>query len=631
MDLHTASQRLAQPFAFGPDAHRAQLPIAAHGLIGDGCSCALVRPDGVIDWLCLPRFDSPSVFAALLDPVRGGMSCIRPDGLGFEALQQYEPDTNVLETLFRVPGRAVVRLTDYMPWQNDPRSAIGEIHRRIECLEGELPLVACFDPRFDYGRDLPVLERHAHGVLAVGAARERLACVLSRVGDWQDAPDGGLQARFSMRAGERRWMVLSWNAPRPEPIAAYRPFEQLRVTRMAWRDWSHRIEYAGPWRHHVVRSALCLKLLVYGPTGAMVAAPTTSLPEWLGGTRNWDYRFTWTRDTAMSIRAMNLLGYRSEARDFFHFVRDNMHSRDGLKVMYAIDGAPVPHEQHLPELSGHAGSGPVRIGNGARDQLQLDTVGALLDAAFVYERFGGSLTLRVWRRIRELVHLIGDSWRRADDGIWEPRGVRKHNVHSKVMSWLAFRRGAQLACLFADDDARQRWLDTATLIQREVGKRGLDSRQRHFVSAYGGADADAALLLLPIHHFVSADDPRTTRTVEWIRSELGDGPFLHRYRCDDGVGGAEGAFLLCGFWLAEVLAMAGRLDEAQQVFATHVGASNHLGLLAEEYDPTSKAQLGNFPQAFSHLGVINAAHRIHAELRLRDEDTRTEAMMELPE
>ena len=537
----------------------------------------------------------------------------------FESLQRYDPDTNVLETLFRIEGRGTIRLTDYMPWTDDPRSATHEVHRRVQCVEGEAVVKVVFDPRFDYGRVDARFEIAGRSVSAKTASGDRLVAVLGGVGQWEPRPEGGVQAVFPMKAGERGWVVISWNASKSDSILAYRPFEALRNTRRRWRHWVQQLRYDGPWGHHVIRSALLLKLLMYAPTGAMVAAPTTSLPEWIGGVRNWDYRYTWTRDTAMAVRAANLLGCNREAREFFHFVRDTLERDRELHVMYAVDGGRVPDEQTLDNFAGYRGSRPVRIGNGARDQLQLDTAGALMDAAYVYERGGGLLTARGWRRIREVVDNVAARWAEPDHGIWEPRAGKRHNVHSKLMSWLALRRGAQLAPLFGEQAVQARWQQAADELHAEICVRGLDRTGKRFVAAYDHEHPDASLLMLPIHGFLPPSDDRVLRTVEWIRAELGEGPYLYRYRADDGVGGDEGAFVLCGFWLAEVLAMAGQIDEAQRVFVAHAEASNHLGLLSEEIEPSTGRLLGNFPQAFSHLGLINAAARIDLALRLRDE------------
>lgn len=619
MDLYSTAKHAARPFVFREGERASDLPIGAHGIIGDGFSAALVRVDGAIDWLCMPRFDSPSLFAAILDPGRGGITAITPARRPFESLQRYDPDTNVLETLFTVPGQGVCRLTDSMPWVDDPRASIHEVHRRIECLEGSLELDVVFDPRFSYGADPASIEIGEHGVLAQGKNGERVVSVVGRGNTWSRREAGGVQARVKLRTGQRVWNVISWDASDPEPPAAYRPWDLLRATRHRWREWSSGLEYDGPWRHHVLRSALTMKLLTYAPTGAMVAAPTTSLPEWIGGSRNWDYRYAWARDAALAVRANNLIGFRSEARDFFHFLRDTVDPEVGLKVMYGIDGSRVPDEAVLAHLGGYLGSGPVRVGNGARDQIQLDSAGALVDAAHLYEHFGGTLTVRAWRILRAVIDALQSAWRQPDHGIWEPRAGVRHNVHSKLMIWLALDRGAGIARGFGAAGRHDVWNACADQIHADILKRGISSDGKHFVSVYDGDSADATLLLLAAHAFLPGDDPRLSDTVDFVRRELGAGPFLHRYREHDGLDGDEGAFVLCGFWLAEVLALIGRLDDALEIFSAHVDASNHLGLLAEEIDPTDGGLLGNFPQAFSHLGLINAALRLDAALRIRDE------------
>ncbi len=621
MDIFSAAARLRDPFQLGGPELDPGLPISAHGLIGDGFSAALVRVDGAIDWLCWPDFDSPSVFGALLDPERGGLTQIRPSAPRFESLQQYDPETNVLETLFRVPDQGLVRLTDYMPWSDDPRASIHEVHRRIDCREGAVEFEAIFDPRFSYGAERAELAFGEHGVVARSGGGETLVAVIGNGAHWEPRPEGGGRARFRLRSGERCWMVLSWGGTHAEPIAAYRPFEHLRTTRHFWREWARRLEYDGPWRHHVLRAALVLKLLIYARTGAMVAAPTTSLPEWIGGQRNWDYRYTWTRDTAMAIRAANLIGYSQEAREFFHFVRDTLDTGRPLRAIYQIHGGAVPQETVLEHVRGYRGSVPVRIGNEAKDQLQLDTVGSLLDAAYLHEHFKGTLTLRTWRHLRKIVADVATHWREPDHGIWEFRGPRRHNVHSKLMSWLALDRGRRLETLFGGvgNGNAASWEREARIVRKEIESSGLDPGGTHFASAYGGDAVDATLLLLPVHGFLDVHDPRVEKTIARVRSELGSGPYLYRYHAGDGLDGQEGAFLLCGFWLAETLALAGKLEEAQEVFFAHVEASNHVGLLSEEIDPSSGDLLGNFPQAFSHLGLINAAWRIDQGLRLRDE------------
>lgn len=620
MDLYTAAERLSRRF---PSPLAGSAPsIGEHALIGDCASCALVAVDGSIDWLCLPRFDSPSVFAAILDPERGGLCRVAPTG-AFESQQAYDESTNVVQTLFRTADGAV-QLTDFMPYSGDDEHfSVHELHRLVEVREGSVELELVFDPRFDYGRGETRVSVAEDGALAEGPTGQRLALAVSRGLRLAPREAGGVSGRVRLRAGQRVWVILSWRQNRPEPVAAYRPFEQLRRTRRFWRRWAAQLSYDGPWRHDVLRSALTLKLLQYAPSGAMVAAPTTSLPEWIGGTRNWDYRFSWTRDSAMAIRAMNLIGFGAEALRFFHFVRACVDVRRQLDIMVAIDGNDVPPERELAHLCGHAGSGPVRIGNAAADQRQHDILGPLLDAALLHENTGGMASLRLWREVRHLIDSAVATIDEPDHGIWEPRAEPDHHVHSKLMTWVALDRGLRLAPLFGGDREQTTWLASLGRLRRDIEQHGYDEQLGTFVGTYGGRDVDATLLLLPIYGFLDGADPRALRTVDRVRNELGAGRYLYRYKADDGIAGDEGAFLLCGFWLAEALALAGRVDEALEVFGAHAGAANHVGLLAEEVDPADGSPLGNFPQAFSHLGLIQAAARLDLALRQRDEGLAT--------
>jgi alpha,alpha-trehalase len=615
VDLYTASNRISTAFTIDGSP----LDTSRYGVIGDGNSVALVGVNGSVDWLCFPRFDSPSVFAKLLDAERGGCFRIAPSRRGYESRQAYDNDTNVLQTLFRRDGDGTLVVTDFMPWNGDARSSFHELHRLIEVREGSMELEILFDPRFDYARGETRVHIADEGVMAEGASGERLALSMSGGARFELRPEGGARGHLALRSGQRLWCVVSWRAKRPEKIAAYRPFDQMRATRSFWRRWAAHMNYDGPWRHDVLRSALVLKLLQYAPTGAMVAAPTMGLPASPTGDRNWDYRYSWTRDSAMAIRAMNLIGYPREAQGFFHFVRDTVQARDTLDILVSIDGSDVPEEAVLGHLAGYHGRRPVRVGNAASAQTQHDIIGPLLDAAALHEKSGGMLGLRLWREIRGLVNAAIDQASMPDHGIWEPRAEPRHHVHSKLMTWVALDRALHLAPLFGGDRYEHTWREARERLRGEILERGFDARSGSFVSVDGGSEVDATLLLLSIYDFLPPSDPRIERTVARVTQELGDGKFLRRYRSPDGVDGDEGAFVLCGFWLAEALALAGRLDEALDAFNNHLSAANHLGLLAEEVDIGSGAPLGNYPQAFSHLGLIQAAARLDRALRLRDE------------
>ncbi|MBW2315343.1 MAG: glycoside hydrolase family 15 protein [Deltaproteobacteria bacterium] len=616
MDLYTQAARLGRPFRVGGAA----TPLGQHALVGDGATAALVGVDGSLDWLCFPRFDSPSVFAAILDPDRGGRFQVAPAARPFESLQAYDSQTNVLQTLFTVPDQGVACLTDFMPWVEDPRFSVHEVHRLLEVHEGSLQLEVIFDPRFDYGRGETRVEPAEHGAVAIGPNGERCTLALGSGVRVEPRSEGGVVAHLHLRQGERTWAILSWGGVQPEPVLAYRPYDHMRTTRRFWRNWASKLRYDGPWRHDVQRSALTLKLLQYAPSGAVVAAPTTSLPESpQDGTRNWDYRYSWVRDSAMAIRAMNLIGYPEEARGFFHFVRETIDRRGQLDLMVTIEGGEVPDEMLLPGLAGHAGRGPVRIGNAARDQRQNDITGLLLDAIALHERQGGAVDLGLWRQIRVLVNLALEWSAEPDHGIWEPRAAPQHHTHSKLMAWVALDRAVQMAPLFGETSQTRLWREKRDALHAEIMERAWNEKIGSFASVYGGADVDSTLLLFPTYGFLDASDPHVKSTRERVVKELGEGRFLRRYRSDDGIGTQEGAFVLCGFWLAEALALAGQLDEALQVFTDHQTATNHVGLLSEEVDPATGQPLGNFPQAFSHLGLIQAAARLDLALRLRDE------------
>jgi len=615
VDIYTASRRVAESF----EINGCPLDIGEYGVVGDGFSCALVGVDGSIDWLCFPSFDSPSVFAAIVDRERGGFFQISPEAERYESLQAYDDSTNVLQTLFRRSGEGVVCLTDFMPWSDDPRSSIHELHRLLEARDGSMEMVVVFDPRFDYGRGETRVDLADEGVMASGPNGERLSVSIGGGVRFEKRAEGGAVARFTLSKEQRLWTILSWKSKRAESTATYRPYDHLRSTRRFWRKWAAQMTYDGPWRHDVMRSALTLKILQYAPTGAVVAAPTTSLPVAPGGHRNWDYRYSWTRDSAMAIRVMNLIGYSEEALGFFQFVRDTVEEHNNLDLMVTVHGDRVSEEVTLEHLAGHRGIRPVRLGNAAHHQTQHDIVGPLLDAASLYEKSGGTLGLAFWRQIRALVSRAMKTTDEPDNGIWEKRAQLRHHVHSKLMTWVALDRALHLASLFGGDRAELEWRQARDRLMADILDRGYDKTVGTFVGEYGGTEVDATLLLIPIHGFLPPTDARVERTLKRVVRELSDGKFLRRYRSYDGIDGDEGGFVLCGFWLAEALALAGRLEDALEVFTNHLGAANHLGLLAEEVDPSSGAPLGNFPQGFSHIGLIQAAARLDLALRMRDE------------
>ena len=615
MDIYTASRRVNQTFEIDGSPQG----IGRHGVVGQGYSCALIGVDGSVDWLCFPAFDSPSVFAAMLDPERGGFFRVSPSARRYQSLQAYDDFTNVLQTLFRLPDHGIVCLTDFMPWSDDPRTSAHELHRLLEAREGSVEMEIVFDPRFDYGRAETRIELVDEGIMARGPNGERLSLSVGNGVRFETRAEGGAVARFVLNKEQRLWAVLSWNADRPERTAAYRSFDHLRSPRRFWRSWAAKLTYDGPWRHDVLRSALMLKMLQYAPTGAVVAAPTTSLPVVAGGQRNWDYRYSWTRDSAMAIRAMNLIGYGEEALGFFQFVRDTVEDRNQLDLMVTIHGEEVPSEVVLDHLRGHLDSRPVRLGNAARHQIQHDIVGPLIDAAWLYEQSGGTLGLGFWKQIRKLTSRAMHTTEEKDHGIWEKRAEPTDHVHSKLMTWVALDRALNIAPLFGGDRAEADWRSAREHLAQSIITRGYDASAGTFVGEYGGSDVDATLLLIPLYGFLPPADPRVDRTIKRVMRELGDGKFIRRYTTYDGIDADEGGFVLCGFWLAEVLALTGRLDEALEVFTNHIGAANHLGLLAEEVDPSSGAPLGNYPQGFSHIGLIQAAARLDLALRMRDE------------
>jgi GH15 family glucan-1,4-alpha-glucosidase len=596
------------------DPGSAYAPIEDYALIGDCASAALVGRNGSIDWLCWPRFDSPSIFARLLDAGDGGHFQVRPVA-DFSVERRYLPDTNVLETTFTTE-RGVLRLTDLMPVAE--REAYRrelwpehEILRRVECVAGTVEVDVYCDPRLDYARIDPALDdRGPHGVFynhegAVLIVRSELPLVLAR-------GRGALHGQVLLREGDRHFLSLTYDEGEPAVLPLLGEHAETKIERSVafWRDWASRCEYDGPYRDAVVRSALTLKLMTFAPSGAIIAAPTTSLPEAIGGTRNWDYRYCWLRDAALTLRALYELGYEEEGRAFFSWLLHATRlTAPSLSVLYDVYGNAHVEERTLDHLEGYRGSSPVRIGNGAHDQLQLDTYGELISAAYEFVRREQRLDSWHARLLRTLGDEVCERWREPDEGIWEVRSGRHHHTFSKAMCWVALERLVRLHEADYLSVPVDRYRETARTIRTAVEERGYNDEMESYVATFDGDRLDASLLLLPMYGYVEATAPRMRSTFARIHDELGQDGLLYRYPhgTDDGFSSREGAFGICSFWDEELFARLGRVEEARANLDRTLSYANDLGLFAEEIDPDTGAFLGNFPQAFTHVGLINAA------------------------
>jgi len=597
-------------------------PIENYGVIGDLRTAALVGKNGSLDWLCLPHFDSPSVFAALLDDAKGGHFRVAPTCGDVTTRQLYWPDTNILVTRFLSP-EGVAEVVDFMPINGEQRFV-----RRVHCVRGHLPFRAVCQPAFNYARDPHVVELSAEGATFRASSISLALTTLLPL----EKNDLEVCADFTLSEGETVSFVLvpleASEAARPCPGEG--EMERLFEETVAyWRRWLSRCTYQGRWRETVHRSALALKLLTFAPTGALVAADTASLPETLGGERNWDYRYTWIRDAAFSLYGLLRIGFTEEAAAFMEWLGDTClaHSKDGsLDIMYRIGEQTPLHEETLSHLEGYKRSSPVRIGNDASRQLQLDIYGELLDAVYLYNKYGTPISFELWRHVRRTLNWVCDNWTRPDESIWEPRGGPQQAVYSKLMCWVALDRGVRLADKRSFPSDRERWLETRDRIYEEIMERGWNEERGAFVQAYDSDALDASTLLMPLVFFVSPTDPRMLSTLEAIRQPphrggLVSDSLVFRYNLRhsaDGLMGEEGTFNMCTFWLVEALTRAGRtdpkkLDEARLMFERMLGYANHLGLYAEETGPSGEA-LGNFPQAFTHLSLISAAYNLDRAL-----------------
>jgi GH15 family glucan-1,4-alpha-glucosidase len=586
-------------------------PLADYALIGDCRSAALVSRGGSIDWACLPRFDSGSTFGRLLDWERGGHCAFEPEGEVDATFREYMGETLVLVTRFR-SGGGEARLIDLIAIPGgDLEDERRHLLRIVEGESGSLDFRVRVEPRFDYGEIAPWIRHHAPGVFSAIGGDDGL--VVRGDVELEPTSDRALEGRCSVRPGERRRLSLTFERPEridaeaPQPADSSELDGELDRTVAWWREWAGNIRVEGPDAPGARRSALVLKALSYAPTGALAAAATTSLPESPDGERTWDYRFTWIRDSALSARSFARLGCEDEADAFRRFVeRTAAGSAGDLRILYGVGGERRLPEVELGHLEGWRGARPVRIGNGASGQTQLDALGQLVDQSWRWHQRGHSPDDDYWRFILDLVDTAAERWRDPDAGIWEWRGEPKHFVHSKVLCWTAVDRGLRLAEECMRKAPERRWREARDEIREAIESEGYDEDRGVFVQAFGEKDLDSALLRLPTVEFVDWADERMVRTADAIRDELSLGGLLRRYANDDGLEGKEGAFLACSFWLTEVYARQGRLDEAREVFDRTVATANGLGLFSEEYEPDTGEMLGNFPQALTHLSHIEA-------------------------
>jgi GH15 family glucan-1,4-alpha-glucosidase len=590
--------------------------IEDYALIGDMQTAALVCRDGTVDWLCLPRFDSHAIFAGLLGTEEHGFWRLGPAHAAdaqppTAARRRYRGDSLILESEWDTP-RGTVRVTDFMP----PRDGAPQLIRIVEGVTGRVPMRSALRMRFSYGRVVPWVHRHEGRTVAVAGPDSV----------WFDTDcetygkDLTTYADFTVAPGDRIAFTISWEPSHKQPPALPEPEQSLEATEEFWRDWVDQCTYHGPYREAVVRSLITLKALTYAPTGGIVAAPTTSLPEEIGGVRNWDYRYTWLRDAAITLSSLLRTGYREEARAWREWLlRAVAGDPENLQIMYGIAGERELGEAELDWLPGYEGSAPVRVGNGAAHQLQLDVYGEVTEALHLAHMTGLSRNDYASLLQLKLIRYLEDHWDQPDEGIWEVRGPRRHFVHSKVMAWVAVDRTIKLIESGDADGPLEKWRELRDDIHRDVCEKGYDKERNTFTQSYGSRELDASLLLIPQMGFLPPDDKRVIGTIEAIQRELStsDG-FILRYPTSgedagvDGLEGDEGAFLACSFWMADDLAMIGRVDEARKLFERLLALRNDLGLLAEEWDPRLQRQVGNFPQAFSHVPLIDTALRLTA-------------------
>ncbi len=598
----------------------AYLPIENYGVVGDLHTVALIGLNGSVDWLCFPVFDSPSVFGAILDEQKGGRFQIFPDDGEVKVKQMYLPDTNVLITRFLSP-EGLAEITDFMPVETDYNETWNHrLVRRVNVMQGSFKFKMICQPAFDYARAEHTVKAYENGVvfrskdLSLGLASEVPLTIQGNSAVCEFRLERGQNADFMLHRVEETGTA-------GESIQDKKLDDVLKDTVSFWRSWLSKCTYEGRWREMVHRSALVLKLLTFAPTGAIVAAPTTSLPETIGGVRNWDYRYTWIRDASFTCYALLNLGFKTEAGRFMEWIEARCRELDpkagGLQVMYGIDGRHDLTELNLDHLSGYRNSKPVRIGNGAFGQLQLDIYGELMDAIYLYSKYASPLSYDQWTYLRELMDWLCLNWQVPDSGLWESRAGKQHYVYSRMMTWVALDRALRLARQRGLPADTSLWKKTRNAVYEEIIAKGWSDKRQSFVQYYGSDVLDASNLLMPLVKFLGPTDPLMLSTLDRISEELAFDALVYRYDlekgAEDGLHGREGTFSLCSFWLVECLTRAGRLDEARLKLEKMFSYANHLGLYAEEIG-TSGQMLGNYPQAFTHLSLITAAYNLNREL-----------------
>jgi GH15 family glucan-1,4-alpha-glucosidase len=589
--------------------------IEDYALLSDLQTASLVARNGSIDWACFPRFDSAACFAALLGDPKHGRWLLAPQAEIRRCTRRYRSDTLILESVLET-AHGAVRIIDFMP----PRGRAPDIVRIVEGLRDTVAMRSELVIRFDFGNVVPWVRRVEDCLVAV-AGPDALAF---RTPVEHRGEDLTTVAEFGVREGERIPFVLTWYPSHEDLPDIVEPEVALTETEEYWHDWARRCEHHGDYHDEIHASLLILKAMTYEPTGGIVAAPTTSLPEWIGGSRNWDYRFCWLRDATLTLLSMLNGGYRSEAEQWRQWLlRAIAGAPDDVQIMYGLAGERRLDERELDWLPGFAGSLPVRVGNAASEQLQLDVYGEVLDALYQTRKHGAPADDNVWSLIKMMLRWLEEGWRQPDAGIWEVRGPRRHFTHSKVMAWVAYDRGIRHIEEFNREGPHEHWCAIREEIHSEVLARAWNEEKRAFTQSYETDELDASVLLMPLVGFVEAGDPRMVSTVDAIRRELTAEGLVLRYRSRDdgavdGLPAGEGVFLPCSFWLADVLALQGRTDEARELFERLLDLRNDVGLLAEEYDPVEGRLLGNFPQAFTHLALVNTAYILGEGRGMRD-------------